>query len=387
MAPKPTYEELEHRIRVLERESTEGRRAVDDLQEGERKFWPAAEQLLDVIYLTDDQGVIKYISPASEAFFGYKPKEMEGRHFKDFLEESSWTSATAAFTAAMEKGVPAESLELRMVRKNRSSFTGELRGRLFKVGSRSCAVGVIRDITERKQAEERIRVLTQELMKAHEVERQMMSLELHDRVAQDLSTVKIGLESLLYALPEASPEIRKQGSDLCTILQNSITAVRDLAYDLRPPSLDQLGLVQSVHQYCEEFSEKAGIAVDFSCAGIDQLNLDADTEINLYRLVQEGLINVRKHAEAAHVGVRMVASFPDLILRIMDDGKGFDVEERRRSLTRERRMGLRSMEERVRWLGGTMNVKSSPGKGTRIAIHIPHKESPGGAEEDPADRG
>jgi PAS domain S-box-containing protein len=254
-------------------------------------------------------------------------------------------------------------------------------------GSVTGLVGAVLDFTERKQSEEQIHVLSQELIRAHERERQMISLELHDRVAQDLSTVKIGLDTLIHSWPEADPVTRRQILDLSNLVQGAIIAVRDLAYDLRPPSLDRLGLIQSVYQYCEEFSEKTGLTVDFTCAGIEDLRLDPDTEINLYRLVQEGLINVRKHAEAAHVVVRLVASFPSIILRIVDDGRGFDVEKRRQSITSEKRMGLRSMGERVRLLGGEIDIKSSPGKGTRVVIQVPIREKEDGIEEDPVDRG
>ena len=155
------------------------------------------------------------------------------------------------------------------------------------------------------------------------------------------------------------------------ILQESITAVRDLSYDLRPPGMDQLGLVRTVYQYCEDFSEKNNVDVDLYTAGMKDLKLDFDTEINLYRLIQEGLNNIKKHAQAGKVVIRLVASSPNIILRIEDNGKGFDVKHRLARSLKEKRMGLSSMEERVSLLGGSMKIKSRPSKGTKIFIEVP----------------
>jgi PAS domain S-box-containing protein len=232
----------------------------------------------------------------------------------------------------------------------------------------------VMDITDRKLAEEHIHTLTQQLMQAQENERQMISRELHDRVGQDLSTLRIGLDTLIDNQPGVLPETRQRISELSKMLQNSIMVIRDLSYDLRPPSLDQLGLVRTILQYAHDFSEKTGLSVDFTSAGMDHLRLDFDTDINLYRLVQEGLMNIQKHADARHVSIRLVASYPNIILRIKDDGKGFDVKERLVTALNEKRMGLRSMEERVRLLEGKIRIQSRPGKGTKVLIEVPYEE-------------
>ena len=163
--------------------------------------------------------------------------------------------------------------------------------------------------------------------------------------------------------------------------------VRDLAYDLRPPSLDQLGLVRTVFQYCEDFSEKSGVRVDFFSAAMDDRKLGFDTEINLYRLIQEALNNIKKHAEARRVTINLVASSPSIILRIEDDGRGFDMDDRLVTAMTEKRMGLRSMEERVSLLQGKMRIQSRPTRGTRIFVEVPYKEKQRGSKEKHPDRG
>lgn len=229
----------------------------------------------------------------------------------------------------------------------------------------------VRDITGRKRAEQHIRTLSQQLIKAQESECQRLSRDLHDMVGQELSALKIGLDTLLDDQPEAPLAARQRLPELSGKLQQTITAVRGLAYNLRPADLDQLGLLRAVQRHCEEFSAKHGLKVDFSAAGMDELELDFESKTILYRLIQEALNNVKKHADAGRVTIRLVASFPNIILRIEDDGKGFDVKDRLVSAADERRMGLRSMEERVALLQGNMTIESRPMRGTRILIEIP----------------
>ena len=244
----------------------------------------------------------------------------------------------------------------------------------------------IRNITERKQAEARIRNLSQQLLKAQEDERQMISRELHDRVAQDLSTLKIGLDTLYHNEPTVSSEVQEKILEFSAIIQNSIRTVRDLSYDLRLSGLDDMGLIPALSMYCEEFAEKSGLKVDFRATGLSALKLNFDTEMNLYRLIQEGLNNIRKHAAASRAGIRLVGAYPNIILRIEDDGKGFDVEERARTVGSGKRMGLRSMAERVSLMQGEMTIESQPLKGTRIIIRFPFQENKRGSQEDHIDR-
>ncbi|NVL89888.1 MAG: PAS domain S-box protein [Desulfobacterales bacterium] len=249
----------------------------------------------------------------------------------------------------------------------------EISSHLFNFNGQPTVLSTVRDITERKRAEEHIRSLSQQLIKTQESERQRLSRDLHDYVAQDLSTLKIGLDTLFDNHSEAPPETRLRVPELSKMIQGTIMAVRDLAYDLRPAGLNQLGLARTVQQHCEEFSAKSGVKVDFFAGGIDDSKVGFDTKITLYRLIQEGLNNVKKHADTDQVTIRLVASFPNIILRIEDNGKGFDVENRLVSAANERRMGLRTMEERVALLQGKMRLESHPKGGTKIFIEVPCK--------------
>jgi len=230
-------------------------------------------------------------------------------------------------------------------------------------------------IIEARNNEERLRVLSHELIKTQENERQRIARELHDDVAQELSMARMGLDrlpGLLTVSGLCDTEGVLAGVRECSSrLGSAITSLRDLAYDLLPPALDQLGLAEAAFRLCEELSARHGVEVDFSADGIEALRLDFETSINLFRVLQEALANACRHAKCSHIMVRLVASHPTLILRIRDDGRGFDVQSRLPQALAEKRMGLWSMRERIRLLGGRVTIRSRPGHGVLIKAEVP----------------
>jgi len=240
---------------------------------------------------------------------------------------------------------------------------------------------------KRDRAEREVHRLSRQLIRAQELERQKLSQDLHDNLAQDLSHLKIRIHHLRRDLKEVDPGAGKKLGELTGQVEKAIRSVREIAYGLRPAGMDQLGLVQVASQHCEELSGRNGLKVDFMSTGMENLSLSPDTAITLYRILQEGLNNAVKHAGASLVKVRLVASYPTIILRIEDNGKGFDVQDRRRASLDSKRMGLRGMEERVALLEGSLRITSQPGRGTRILAEIPLKEEIHGTIEERPDRG
>ena len=232
-------------------------------------------------------------------------------------------------------------------------------------------IGISRNMTLRQFEEEKIRFFAQSLIKAQEIERRKIALELHDRLAQELSIAKIAFESFIVNDLKTNQKLRQKIVKISKLLDSSIKSARDLSYDLRPVYLDHFGLAHTVFQHCKDFTDRNGIIVDFNSAGMDDLKLDFDTEINLYRIIQEALNNIRKHAKASKAIIRLVASFPKLILRIEDDGEGFDSRKVLTSTFNEKRMGIKGMEERVKLLNGKIKLQSQLMKGTKIYIEVP----------------
>jgi len=230
-------------------------------------------------------------------------------------------------------------------------------------------------IVAARKAGERLRELSRELIRAQEAERQRIARELHDGAAQDLSTLRLGLEALAdrieLGLPDGAGGAATRARELGAGLGRAIASLRDLSYDLLPPALSQLGLAETVCRLCEDFASRHGIVVECYADGLDAGCRDFETDINVFRLIQEALTNACRHAQASRVTVRLLASYPDLIVRIRDDGRGFDPEHRLAESLAAKRMGLWNMGERARLLGGRLRIQSKPGQGTCIVAEVP----------------
>ncbi|MCB9481427.1 MAG: sensor histidine kinase [Desulfobacteraceae bacterium] len=233
-------------------------------------------------------------------------------------------------------------------------------------------------ISEQKKTEQsllesrkRINSLTQELVNAQEAERRRIAMDLHDNVAQDLASLVIGLNFFSYKETGLSDEFRQKFTRYSEILKKGIKAIREASYDLQPPDLRNTGLSEELYRLCNEFSLKQCIDIDFSSAGMDDVRLDYDVSINLYRLVQEALNNIRKHACATGVNVKIVATGQRVIVRIDDNGAGFDFQAALSEAAENKRMGLSNMEARVSLLNGSFKIKTAHGEGTKICAEIP----------------
>jgi signal transduction histidine kinase len=253
-------------------------------------------------------------------------------------------------------------------------------------GNINCAIEMVEDITEKRQVSEQIRSLTQALLTTQESERLMISRELHDSLAQDLAAAKIHCDVTLGLSSPGQPIPEKSLKTISGILINCISSVRRMAYDLRPPDLIHLGIVETIEKHCRDFSEMHQIPVDFQAGGFNRISINDTLSINIFRLVQEGLNNIMKHASASRVLIRLFATFPNIILRIEDDGRGFDVRKRQAFITGEKRLGLRSMQERVELLGGIIKIDSTPGIGTKLFIKVFCGGQLGDCEKDHSDR-
>ncbi len=342
----------------------------ESLRKSERRFQDLAERTSDWIWEIDTQGKYTYSNPVVQCISGYRPDEVIGKSFYDFFFEKEKEKNT--FQAIAEQR-PFSAIENLLMHKDGYEVIVETSGVPFfdKAGNLSGYRGIDRDISVRKRAEERVRSLSQQLMKAQEIERQRLSCDLHDHLAQELSTLKISLDTLFDDGQEVSIKTRQVISRLSGVVHKIIMNVREMAYGLRPVGLNHLGLVQTIAQYCEDFSTSNRTEVDFFSAGIDESKLDIDTKIMLYRLIQEGLNNIKKHACADNAIIKLVMSFPNIILRIEDNGKGFDVQKQLTGIFDEKQMGLRIMEERAGFLNGKIKIESRLMQGTKILIEIP----------------
>ncbi|GAF67315.1 unnamed protein product, partial [marine sediment metagenome] len=238
----------------------------------------------------------------------------------------------------------------------------------------------VRDITERKRAEEalrqhteRLRALTTQLAEAEEAERQRLARELHDQVGQNLTALGINLNIIRTQLPEETPPpVRSRLDDSLSLLEQTAERIRDVMANLRPPVLDDYGLVAALHWHGEQFAQRTDIAV--AVEGEEPVpRLAARVENALFRIAQEALTNVAKHAQATQVTVTVEADDGTLRLIVADDGVGFDPSTTLRASPAPlaepdggRGWGLLTMTERAEAVGGRCRIESDPRQGTRV---------------------
>jgi len=229
--------------------------------------------------------------------------------------------------------------------------------------------GVLRDITERKQADEERFDLSRRLIRAHEDERALLARELHDDVTQRLAVLAIdaGRAELLPADRAQAATMRAVREGLSRLSED----VHALAYQLHPAVLEELGLVEALRTACERFGRRDGVSLSVDLAEV-AAGLEKDLALCLFRVAQEALNNVARHARASTASVTLRSRDGGLLLSVRDDGVGFDPTdpEMRRSL------GMASMRERVRLVNGTLEVESAPGQGTAIVAWVPAGGAP-----------
>jgi two-component system CheB/CheR fusion protein len=225
-------------------------------------------------------------------------------------------------------------------------------------------------IAERIQSEQGRQRLLQQIVTAQEEERRHIARELHDQMGQDLTALILGLKALQEGVPvdsAAADQIAKLQAMAMQIGQE----VRNLAVQLRPSVIDDLGLALALNTYAEQWSARANIAIDLHSSGIDETRLPLAVETTIYRLVQESLTNVLRHSQASEVSVIVERSADEVRLIVEDDGVGFVTFGALRAAGAPPQLGLLGMQERVVLLGGTLTIESAPGSGTTIFARIP----------------
>ncbi|MEW5921490.1 MAG: sensor histidine kinase [Bacillota bacterium] len=216
---------------------------------------------------------------------------------------------------------------------------------------------------------EKLRALSTRMLRMQEQEHVRLSRELHDEIGQALTVIKLNLQLLGEEIKALPPSAVERLKDTVALVDDTLNNVRREAFSLRPPALDEVGLVAAVHAMSQGFSRRTNIRVESK--SILEKRLPPDLETALYRCIQEALTNVGRHAQADKVEIRLEQDSTGLSVMIEDNGKGFAPESIRTSVEQ---IGLIGMQERVELLGGTLTINSRPGRGTLLNIRVPLPE-------------
>jgi signal transduction histidine kinase len=241
---------------------------------------------------------------------------------------------------------------------------------LAKNGSNRATIGmVVTDMTEARHNEEMLRALTHRVVQVQEAERGRLALELHDNITQNLCAVLPRWQALANKLPAHEKASRGEVMKLSKMLGQTVEEVQRIARNLRSSVLDELGLVPALRATCMEFADRTGVSLKLACKPLTA-RLSAEGELALYRILQNALENVEKHARARHVTVRL-RQRAFIQLTINDDGIGFDPDHHADRRKGKGDLGLLSMRERATYVGGAFKIKSVRGAGTEIEVLIP----------------
>jgi PAS domain S-box-containing protein len=352
-------------------------RAEETLSENQKRLTSIYDTVRDLIFhlAVEPDGQFRFVS-VNAAFLevtGLTLEKVVGRTVNEVIPEPSLSMVLGKYRQAIEENTT-------VLWEETSDYpTGRLTGEISVTpvsditGKCTHLVGSVHDITERKRLEriaeanhKEVQALAASLMTAQEDERRRVSLELHDGMCQELGLLAVEIGNIAAHLP--SPEdLPSQLRALQGSVVKASVEARNIAYQLRPPGLDELGLPIVLQDLCNHFAERApGMALEFTSGALPE-SVPLEVTSCVYRVAQEGLYNTVKHSKAKHASVILTWEQGAIELTIADDGDGFDSQ----SVQGKGGLGLIGMEERARLVNGKLTIMSQPGSGTRIALEVP----------------
>jgi PAS domain S-box-containing protein len=351
---------------------TERRRAEDALSEAEQKYRELFENAKDVIYVHELDGRYTSVNKAAEALSGYSREEILGKHFTELVAPEFVNQVRDNLCRKLaSEGETAYEIEL--IGKDGRRIPVEVNSRLIRKNGIAIGVqGTARDITERKLAEEALRRYSRRLIEAQEDERQRIARELHDQIGQILTAVQFNLHTVQRLCPTS--DAAAHVDDGIRVLDEALEQVRDLSLDLRPSLLDDLGLVPALRWYAGRHARRTGLKPEvFTNLPQPDARFARDVETACFRIAQEALTNVARHAHASEVSVSLGIDEENLHLVINDNGAGFDAEVLKKRASSAATLGFQGMRERAEAVGGSFKIVSAPSKGTQINASFPIK--------------
>lgn len=349
----------------------EQKSVTEQLRLSEEKYRQLFESANDAIWIQGLDGKIMAINEAGSRLVGYDSDEMVNRDVREFLSQDGLALAREIRAKLLRGETIEQPYEQRLTKKDGSEAILKLTTNLLvSNGQPSGFQHIARDITAEKHMQENLHFYVQQVTRAQEEERKRISRELHDSTAQTLIAMLHELES--FSQEKAQLPLRDSRFlwNLRERLKDVLQEIRQFGRDLRPSILDDLGLLPAVEWLTEELKRESNMEVNFTVSGSER-RFSPETEVILFRIIQEGLRNIAKHAEATKVNVKIEFRDTETVVTIADNGRGFELPGTIGEFARLGKLGLVGLQERALLLGANLDIQSKPGKGTTLSITIP----------------
>ena len=350
------------------------REVAEQLRASEERYRELFENANDAIWVHDLAGNIVAANKASEKLIGYTLEEllqMNVANVRVFLSDEGLSLAGEIRHRLLEKESVAHPYEQRVVRKDGTEAILMITTNLVTQDSKPVAFqNIARDVTEEKRMRENLRFYLQQVTRAQEEERKRIARELHDETIQALVVLSRQLDDLAFSAKGLSKEGRLCLERLWQQTNSIMDGMRRLSQDLRPATLDRLGLLPALEWLASDVAEHSGITVELKTEGAER-RVAPEAELVLFRIVQEALRNVWRHSQATSAQVIVEFQDGNTRMTIKDNGKGFALRSSMGDLTKDGKLGLAGMQERARLLGGSLEVESEPDKGATVTIEAP----------------
>lgn len=354
-------------LSIFFRDITSSKQIEREVEESELRFKTLARTAPVGIFETDAKGMTTFVNETWMAYSGMTFEEALGDGWLDAVHpedrewlQKGWSNKTGAGAASTS--------EYRIVDKNgRQRWVNGKAVPVFNAaGAVTGYIGIILDVTERKESSEHMRELSRHLQKAREEERLNIAREIHDELGQQLTGLKMDVAWLMKKSDLEDIPVKTKFDDTLSLIDDTVKSIRRITSELRPSIIDDLGLNAAIEWHIAEFCDRLDTHIRYE-NNFNDKDMNPDISIGLFRILQESLTNIAKHAQATHATVTIGQQDNMVQLSVEDDGVGFDSSVKQTDMT----FGLIGIRERTSMLKGHCDIFSKPGQGTVIQVNIP----------------
>jgi PAS domain S-box-containing protein len=351
----------------------EAREIADQLYKSARDYRNLFENAHDAIWFHDIDGKILAANRASQDLTGYPIEEFLGRNVREFMDKDMLVLAREVRHKLLNGEPFSQPYEQQTITKDGTRKTCMITSSLMMVDDKPVGFQhIARDVSEERRMQNNLRYYINQITRAQEEERKRIARELHDDTAQALFAISRQMDNFIRDNAQLSAQQTAALQDIRQRLGVSLQGIRRFSQDLRPSIIDDLGLLPALKWLVKQKSEDTGIDVALKVTGKEQ-RLLPEMELILFRITQEALNNIGKHALATVAAVDLDFTPQQVSVKISDNGKGFQLPETVGDLSHAGKLGLVGMQERVSLLNGSLEINSGPGKGTVVTANVPMK--------------